>query len=149
MTAEEVISALKPGLKSLGFRYKRNNWYRTTNDLYEVVNLQRSWGETSYINIGFSPREDAPAGWLAERHCKVRFRVDALSAFTPEALELLDGEGSSGLSTADRRNRLDSLIVAPLLKFLNTVTDFERLRTALLRDVSRRVMIHKDIRYRL
>ncbi len=48
-----VKMIVKDLMKSAGFRCKKNSWYRLSNDLIQVLNIQKSaWGDQYYINLG-------------------------------------------------------------------------------------------------
>lgn len=45
---------MKPVMKQIGFRVKKNSFYRISGDFIQVINFQKSmWGNLYYINVGF------------------------------------------------------------------------------------------------
>jgi hypothetical protein len=139
-----VDGVLTQELVPLGFRRRGRSWYRTRCPVYAVVSLQRSsWGSSVYVNVGFSPVEQADRGWIPESKCQVRFRVDAVRAVSAAGLTLLDD------AAAGQEERVGREVIAPLVEILQRVVDLESLGQVIRFDLSAKVMIHRDIRARI
>ena len=142
--AELIDAQLKPS----NFRRRKFNWFSCGSRLYRVCNLQKStWSDDGcYVNLGFSPSEQAVKGWLAESQCWVRFRAEALRSICMEDLRLLDRDAIE--ATGEHRWAVDvaERIVRPIADVLAEPKDLPSLAVMLQTKVSNRVLIHRDLR---
>jgi hypothetical protein len=144
---EDLLTGMMGDLaKSLEYRRRGANWYRTTAELYTVVNLQKSsWGGRSYVNFGYCDAREGQVAWVAESRCQVRFRAEAIGSFQRSEGSALLVE-DSGLSrdeyASGLRDRLYPALESAMK--LNSIQELaEFLSTAIM---GSRVFIHRDIR---
>ena len=53
VSIKEVAKLISTSLAVLGFKKRGNSWYRSNDEVVQVVNLQKSqWGEQYYENLG-------------------------------------------------------------------------------------------------
>ncbi|MEU6647581.1 DUF4304 domain-containing protein [Saccharomonospora sp. NPDC046836] len=142
-----LLEAFNEVFKSLGFRKKSANWYRVSGDLYCIVGVQESrWGESCYVNVGFTPAVNVKAGWLPESKCLVRFRADAITSISREDLDLLSGEAAKASGEDDLRVGLLEKIANPAARAVDPVENMQDLKSLLRTSVSDQVFMHREIR---
>lgn len=142
----ELAEALNGAFKPFKFRRRGKNWYRVTDDLYSIVNIQKSpWGEEYYVNIGFSPSGHARNSWIAVSKCWVRFRVESILSFSFDDIRLLDAQ-FDGTIGGDLRENIAEKIVAPVVQVVEVARTLRDLSEILTSKVSRSYFIHKDMR---
>ena len=153
MTVQTVLfAAIDEPLKRLGFRRRGSNWYHLNDDLYSMVNLQRSrWDESFYVNFGFAPIDRLPDEniWLPESKCLVRFRLDALNSVSADDLQLLDEDVAGRMVEAEFREVLSDKIARLIMQIMETASNVEELSEVLASKVSGRVFVHRDMVARL
>jgi hypothetical protein len=143
----ELTAALAGDLKPLGFRRRRHNLVRAGQELYAVVNVQKSaWDESCYLNLGFAPPDRVADGWLAENRCPIRFRFEALLSARPEDLRLLGPAATGVPSSAAWTSAVTERVVRPIAALLAEIDDLASLGHALRTRVSDHVLLHHDIR---
>ena len=139
MKGSLLVDQIHRGLRPLGFRRRGLNVYRSATEVYTVVNVQRSaWGSGLYVNFGFSPPVEAPAGWLATSRCLVQFRAESVRDVEVAALRLLDETvGPSGTDV-----RAWAGIVDPTISLVTAASTVDGLREVLATRVTaqRRVL---------
>lgn len=83
------LQEITKNLQELGFQNKKHSWYKHTNDLIKVIDLQKSeYSELYYVNIGLYVKElgcdhDNAADCKKnpqESHCHFRLRAEAFFA---------------------------------------------------------------------
>lgn len=142
-----LLEAFNEVFNSLGFRKKSANWYRVSGDLYCIVGVQESrWGESCYVNVGFTPAVNVKAGWLPESKCLVRFRADAITSISREDLDLLSGEAAKASGEDDLRVGLLEKIANPAARAVDPVENMQNLKSLLRTSVSDQVFMHREIR---
>ncbi|MFG2960812.1 DUF4304 domain-containing protein [Streptomyces sp. NPDC048291] len=133
--------------RPLGFRKKSGSWYRTSGDIYCLVGVQKSsWDESCYVNVGFAPTGTTKDGWLPENKCLVRFRVDAITSISREALELLSEGRREGVRPNELRSSLMEKIAVPVALLVDPIRSLGDLQSLLRSRVSGQVFIHREIR---
>lgn len=111
---DELVEVVSEVLAPLGLKRRSNSWYRAGKDVYAVVSLQRSsWDSSVYVNVGFSPVEQADRGWLPDSKCQVRFRVDAVRSVSPAASALLSEAGLASVNHEDWQERVRRDLIDP------------------------------------
>jgi hypothetical protein len=147
MVESELATLFSKATESLGFRRRGLNWYRRGEQLYSMVNLQRSrWDDLVYVNIAFSPTGEVAGEWQAESKCSVRLRVEAIRSVKKEDLLLLSGAEAAELSDNEWRAAVIARIVDPVVGILVEAVDISSLKEILQKDVTDRVMIHREMR---
>jgi hypothetical protein len=77
---KELEKEMSTLMKSNGYKKKGTTWYKETNEVISVLNLQKSkWGEQVYINFGaFVKQLQDGMQFPKEYQCHVRFRLEDL-----------------------------------------------------------------------
>lgn len=58
MNKKDLIALFNKVLSPLGYKRKGNNWIKSNNELYKVINLQKSYySNLFYINYGYIIKE--------------------------------------------------------------------------------------------
>ena len=123
---QAIVSAIASCLKDHDFRKKRSTWYKKTDEVVLVLNLQRSaWGKSFYINLaalirGISDIKDPP-----EYQCHIQKRLTLPGL--EQALTLQD----SKLSPKQRQQIVFDAINDEALPILTSWQSLESLREAL------------------
>lgn len=82
---------LKVPLKEQGFRKKGATWYRETDEVVQVVNIQGSqWSTIFYINLGVYLKSRGDKSEPAEYDCHLRTRLSQLVPDLHYLAELCD-----------------------------------------------------------
>ncbi|MDV6330446.1 DUF4304 domain-containing protein [Asticcacaulis sp. 201] len=112
-------------LSPYGMQKKSTSWYKETNDVLQIVNLQKSeFSNKFYLNIGLLPFGIAVYGMPRPKEHKfpIRIRMSALYPGTAALLEnVLDLEYGV-LSDSDREAKFSEIITRQLLPFLTEVS---------------------------
>ncbi|MEU0522020.1 DUF4304 domain-containing protein [Streptosporangium sp. NPDC006007] len=134
-------------LRPLNFRRRGDNWYRRGEEIYAIVNIQRSrWDDLCYINIGFSLVDRLYGDWIPEPKCLVRFRVEALNCVSCDTLSLLDEEKPIRMSEAERHSAIAAGIGVPVARTVGDIVDFAGLKRLLKSDMlDGGVFVHREI----
>lgn len=131
MNGNAIQSSFDAFMASEGFRKRSGSWYRRSNDVITVVELQKSqYGPTYYINV---------AVWLLalgdvknppkERTCHVRTRLSRLVGTREDRLAyLLDLD--TDLPDEDRKAELTGFLGTELTPILEVVDSLHGLRSA-------------------
>ena len=120
-----IHAALRPG----GFTAKGRTWWRTRDLAIQVVNLQRGFAETLYVNLGVYVRELGEERLPREEQCHIRARLErvcpnelfepvrSLEASlppSPQALEALTLHGLEWLDRLSTRAGLCGFLASPV-----------------------------------
>lgn len=85
---------VKDMMKSIGFRCKNNSWYRLTNDMIQILNIQKSaWGDQYYINLGLDYYDGSfryPSEYKFPPEYKFGLRIRASELFVDADFKSLD-----------------------------------------------------------
>jgi hypothetical protein len=147
---DELVAVMNDSLVPIGFRRRGSSWHRTAQAAYAVVNLQRSnWDDSVYVNVGFSPAEQATRGWIPETKCQVRFRVDSIRSVSPAGVALLNDAELTSIGDKEWRERIRKDLIAPLVELLERAVDLESLGKIVQSELSAKVMIHREVRARI
>jgi hypothetical protein len=82
MDADELRKLVNASLLKSGFKRKASSWYKKTDDVVLVFNLQRSsYDPVFYVNLACAPLDMEIEGMPTpkEHHCPIRIRLDAAS----------------------------------------------------------------------
>jgi hypothetical protein len=92
-TVNPLRLALEDALRPAGFSRKGDSWFRRTNDVVEVVNLQRPQvGRQHHLNYALWLRSLGDEPFPKEEECHVRLRGSAIMSSSSELGALLDLE---------------------------------------------------------
>lgn len=112
-------------LSPYGMQKKSTSWYKETNDIIQLVNLQKSeFSNKYYLNIGLLPLGVAVDGMPRPKEHKfpIRIRMSALFPDTATLLEnVLDLEYEA-LPDLDREEKISEIITRDLLPFLTEMS---------------------------
>ena len=128
-TKNPLSLALEDVLGPAGFTRKGDSWFRRTEEIVEVLNLQKSqWGRQYYLNYALWLRALGEAPFPRHEQCHVQMRA---SAFLPpdDLARLLNLE--SDLTDAERRAALAGLLTSGFLPFASTCRTVSGLRSLL------------------
>lgn len=82
LSREELVLQLKPLFKAEGFKKSKSNWYKLTNDLIFVFNVQASlYSEEYYINVGIYIKALGNESTPPEFRCHIRSRINDIKPF--------------------------------------------------------------------
>ncbi len=144
MTAANPIrTALQDALEPVGFHRKGDSWFATSEDVVQVVNLQKSqYGQQYYVNVGLwlsalgPPAKPQPK----EEQCHIRLRLTAISPDENELRRLLDLE--TAISEGTRKSELAALVASQLVPFMGSAKTVSGVRTLLERGALKKAMVH-------
>ncbi|PNI09774.1 hypothetical protein CXX84_05975 [Arthrobacter sp. AFG7.2] len=135
MSRNVIQTTIDDFMKSAGFSKKSGSWYRTTDEVITVVELQKSqYGLQYFVNIGLWLRPLGKATAPKEQVCHVRTRLSGLVGNEEGQLEaLLD----LGVPTPDseRAEKLTTFFEAHMGPALEPVASLESLRAGAGRKV--------------
>lgn len=145
---DELLTALSEALSFRGFRRRGSNWYRKHDQIYTVVNVQKSrYSCARYINIGMCPNGSMGRDWIPESRCPIRFRLESLESIPPEDAALLDD--ISLIPDGERVETLKQRIAQPLASSIDRVQDESTLIKFIQSNVSPNIYLHREVRQRL
>ena len=76
---DDVVKAIKPILKNMGFIKKSLNWIKEYEEIIKIFNIQKSqYGHQVYINIGIIIKKFKNDTIIAHYKCDIRERLDDL-----------------------------------------------------------------------
>lgn len=85
--ADKFAETIKPRLKALGFKKSGLNWRRSTEDVIQVLNIQKSqWGPEFYINLGVYIIPLGPEDKPPHNRCQIRTRLAHSGKFPDKIL---------------------------------------------------------------
>lgn len=130
MTRTVVQETFDRFMKSAGFAKRSGSWYRSSDEVVTVVELQKSqYGPKYYINLGLWLRALGESTAPKEQSCHVRTRLSSLVGAKEEdqLASLLDA--GSGLSQSEQRDDLWSFLEAWLAPAISACDSVSRLRS--------------------
>lgn len=121
-----LLLALADTLRAAGFARKRpSSWFRSTPDVVQVVNLQKSqWGDQYYVNFAVWLLALGHAELPPQAQCHVRLRADDIVSSKVELRRLLDLD----VQVADRRAAFARVLADELLPFADEARTLAGLR---------------------
>jgi len=113
---------------SAGMLKHSGTWYRSTDNVIQAVNLQKSqYGPSYYINIGWWLRSLGDVKFPKDDEWHIGIRLESLLALRAEEVNsLLDLD--SEISDAERSQRLRDLLEADLRPAVDRTTSVDGLR---------------------
>jgi len=130
MPADVLIAALNEALVPVGFKKKASSWFRRSDEVTEVVNLQRSrYGPQHYLNFGLWLCTLGAEPFPKPARCHVYTRVESLVASQAQLKHLLDLDRSE--FDAERLGRLVLLLRDEFLPITNGCRTVEGIRGSL------------------
>jgi Domain of unknown function (DUF4304) len=129
MAVRNVIQTeLDAFAKRIGMEKQSGIWYRTTGEIIQALNLQKSqYGPLYYINIGLWLQALGPAKFPREQTWHVTIRLDTLLADRAEDYgSILDLR--SDLADSERALRLKDLLNSTLLPLLQESSSIDGMR---------------------
>jgi hypothetical protein len=101
-TTNPLRLALEDALGPAGFQRKGDSWFRRTDEVVEIVNLQKSqYGPLYYLNYALWLRALGEEQFPREERCHVRMRADNIVSSEAQLARLLDLR--SDLGESERR----------------------------------------------
>jgi hypothetical protein len=135
-----VERELSGELKRLGFIKKSRTWWRSVDDVIQVINLQRGFGEQLFINVAAYFTKLGTDTFPKEFNCHVRARLERIARaeyFTPiRSLEA----GSEPMPEAIRALSLDGIA------WLNQIANTRGFCKFLESEVANQCFIHHAAR---
>lgn len=128
MSRNVIQTTFDDFMKGAGFSKKSGSWYRTTDDVITVVQLQKSqYGLQYYVNIALWLRPLGEATAPKEQVCHVRTRLSGLVGNEEGQLEaLLDLDVP--MPDGERAEKLRTFLNAHLGPALEAVASLDSLR---------------------
>ncbi len=122
----KLSAALTAELSPFGFTRRGSTWYRRTQDVIAVLNLQKSnYDATFFLNLGFWLRTIEQVEHPKEEQCHVRTRAEELwPTANPSIAELLS-ESTIGDDCGKRITAIRTFVreqVVPLLLKGSTIS---------------------------
>ncbi len=107
---------------------KSGTWYRSTDEVIQAVNLQKSqYGPSYYVNAGWSLRSLGDVKFPKDHQWHVSIRLESLAAErADEVVELMDLK--SGIPEGERSQRLQELFASELRPVLDRTLSIAGLR---------------------
>ena len=131
-TKNPLRLALEDTLGSAGFSRKGDSWFRRTDEVVEVVNLQKSqYGHQYYLNYALWLRALGEVNFPREEKCHIRMRAGSIVSSDAELVRLLNFE--SGANDLERRSGFASILTSEFLPFAascRSLRDLQRLYEA-------------------
>lgn len=129
MSANVVQATFDSFMKSAGFSKKSGSWYRVSDEVITVVELQKSqYGLQYYVNVALWLRALGEANAPKEQACHVRTRLSRLVGSAEDWLSsLLDLD--AGVLDASRRDELSTFLSVHLGPVLEVVDSLDGLRS--------------------
>ena len=114
--------------KASGMLKQSGTWYRTTDDLTEAVNLQKSqYGPSYYVNVGWCLRALGDVKFPKDYQWHIGMRLDLLAPNrTKDIKQLLDLD--TPIAEDERRHRLGELLDSELRPVLERTSNVDGLR---------------------
>ena len=138
-----IHQILKAVLMPIRFSRKGSSWYRRTQDVVQVVNLQKSqYGDQYYLNYALWLLALGDASFPREEMCHVRFRIEDISTNEDRYKELLNLE--SDLGNERRTVLLQTALSSDLLPFIGTTGAIADVQKCFAEGALRRGMVHID-----
>lgn len=129
MTRADLKKGVGDPLRKQQFGARGSSWFRTTPDVIQVVNLQKSrFGDQFYLNMALWPRQISGPEFPSENKCQVRARV---ATFVPPIAKLINNQIfnlDSALACDVRAVAIARLMTAVVLPFFNLSSDLEWMR---------------------
>jgi hypothetical protein len=118
--------AIAEVLADVGFTRRGLSWFRSSDDVVEVVNLQKSqYGSQYYVNYAIWLRRLGDASFPKEEHCHIRMRASTICA-SEELRRLLDLE--SDIDGDARRSAFARLLTNEFVPFSDSCRSLAGLR---------------------
>lgn len=90
---KQLANAIKPLMKSAGFRKTSFNWHRKSGNVVQVLNLQGSqWSKFVFVNLGIYFSEIGSKEKPPEYECHIRERLSGIAPDPKRCNELFDLE---------------------------------------------------------
>lgn len=124
----DIDKTVKDMLTPHGFVFKRNSWYRASDDLIQIINFQKSqFSNRFYMNLGIDVRTGQELIYKPEYLFSVRLRVDMIVS-DKLLIDALDFEKEC--SEINRNEKMEALILNSI-NFLDSTNRWEKLRFAM------------------
>lgn len=133
----------------LGFAQRGSSAHRQTDDVIQVVNLQKStYGSFYYINLGIALKSLGAANRPREEQCHIRIRMTGLLGDAARDLDsLLDLE--SPVEAGERILRLEGMAGDAIRQFTESASTMSGLRSLYRSGVLSNAWIEKRARAEL
>jgi hypothetical protein len=142
-----LAKVLDVALSPLGFRRRATNWYRRGDEIYSIVNIQKSrFDDSCYLNIAFCPTELMVDDWTSESRCPIRFRVDALTTISAADAALLDARTAQQMNEYVWQLDVADRIGARVAQVMKSIGSLDDLRGFLQSNRPERVFIGRDVK---
>jgi Domain of unknown function (DUF4304) len=140
-TTNPLPLALEDVLSPAGFSRKGDSWFRSTDEVVEVVNLQKSqYGHQYYLNYALWLRALGEMRFPKEEKCHLRMRVGSIVSSEAQLARLLDFEADA--TDTERRTGFASLLTSEFLRFADNCRTLAGLRSLLDAGKLRKAMVH-------
>ena len=134
MNKKVLEAALHSPLIAKGFVKKGSTWYRKTEDLLQVVDLQKSsFGGQFYVNLCYVPEGVAVEGMPTpkEHKCPIRMRVTSLFRDDRARINKLFDLEDKTVSEEERTEGVRDLLSSSVLPFFDQTSSSTALRAAI------------------
>ena len=124
----EIDKIVKGVLTNYGFVFKKNSWYRVSDDFIQIINFQKSqFSNKFYINFGLDERDGQGLTYKNECQFPIRLRAN-LMVLDEQLMAALDFEKQC--SETSRNENLQALITN-IVNFLDSINGWEQLKLAM------------------
>lgn len=132
-------SAIAPELKARGFKKKGRTWWRDTDDVVQVLNLQQSpFGEQLYVNLGVYLKRLGTEPMPAVNRCHIGVRLERVASHQAEV-------AAATLSTRPGAALLSALLVDGIA-WLESVSTLKGIRSYLASGGASKGLVFASVR---
>ena len=140
-TTNPLRLALEDVLGPAGFSRKGDSWFRRTDEVVEVVNLQKSqYGHQYYLNYALWLRALGEESFPKEEKCHIRMRAGSIVSSEEQLVRILDFD--SDATDTDRRSEFAKLLAFEFLPFADNCRTLAGLRSLLMAGRLNKAMVH-------
>lgn len=149
MTENPIQVWFRAIASGVGFTPRGSIAHRHTNELIQVIELQRSrYGRIYYVNVGIALKSLGATNLPREEQCHIRVRLTNLVADRADELtRCLDLE--QPIDPAQRISQLEAIAGEPLREFSTKTSGMEGLRAIYRSGVLRGAFVHRLARAEL
>lgn len=142
-TTNSLRLVLNDVLPAAGFSRKGDSWFRRTDEVVEVLNLQKSQhAHQYYLNYALWLRALGEEPFPKEENCHIRMRVSAIVSSEERLASFLDLDSE----VEERQSGFSALLINELLPFAESCRTIHGLRSLLAGGRLKRAMVQARVK---